>query len=417
MFVAANLAIAILAAHSAGSSIVNEFLAFLPAGPLRNVAMMVIGLGPVVMLLTRYQQHSPHPLRWWELPAYGAAFALYVYMWAAASLLAWAPPRARADRLGEDATRRAGGRPADESRHRARHATRGDQARAGRRGAPTQSLAPSASSWRPASTGRCSTRCSRSSSSRPTSTSMSCRPEQRLADLTAELVRGLGGAIACLRARLDARAGRYVNRVLRRARGLLRERSGGARRGRPSQRATSGRRSRRRPIAGSSLGWRPTLLPDPRNADNLRSEGVPEDRVLVTGNTVIDALLLGGRARTVSCGPRCRATRRRDPAHAAPEGESRRGDATRLPRGAPARPSEATSSSCSRCTGAPPCDDRSPRARRSGGSASHRTARLPLDGARARFLPARAQRLRRAPGGGPGVGETRPGPAALDGTP
>ena len=42
-----------------------------------------------VMLLTRYQQHSPYPLRWWELPAYGAAFALYVYMWAVASILAW----------------------------------------------------------------------------------------------------------------------------------------------------------------------------------------------------------------------------------------------------------------------------------------------------------------------------------------
>ena len=49
----------------------------------------VIGLAPVVMLLTRYQQHSPHPLRWWELPAYGAAFGLYVYLWAIASLLAW----------------------------------------------------------------------------------------------------------------------------------------------------------------------------------------------------------------------------------------------------------------------------------------------------------------------------------------
>ncbi len=89
MVVAANLAIAILGAFGV-VVVVNDFLAFVPAGPPRNVAMMVIGLSPVVMLLTRYQQHSPHPLRWWELPAYGAAFALYVYMWAAASLLAWA---------------------------------------------------------------------------------------------------------------------------------------------------------------------------------------------------------------------------------------------------------------------------------------------------------------------------------------
>jgi 1,2-diacylglycerol 3-beta-glucosyltransferase len=88
MFVAANLAIA-LAGVLGWIVIVNEFLAFVPAGPMRNVTMLAIGLGPVVMLLTRYQQHSPHPLRWWELPAYGAAFALYVYLGAAASILAW----------------------------------------------------------------------------------------------------------------------------------------------------------------------------------------------------------------------------------------------------------------------------------------------------------------------------------------
>jgi 1,2-diacylglycerol 3-beta-glucosyltransferase len=88
MFVAANLAIA--AAGATGWIYVNnEFLTFLPPGPPRNVTMEILGLSPVVILLTRYQQHSPHPLRWWELPAYGGAFALYVYLWAFASLLAW----------------------------------------------------------------------------------------------------------------------------------------------------------------------------------------------------------------------------------------------------------------------------------------------------------------------------------------
>jgi 1,2-diacylglycerol 3-beta-glucosyltransferase len=88
MFVAANLAIA--AAGATGRIYVNnEFLSFLPPGPPRNITMEVIGLSPVVILLARYQQHSPHPLRWWELPAYGAAFAVYVYLWTLASLLAW----------------------------------------------------------------------------------------------------------------------------------------------------------------------------------------------------------------------------------------------------------------------------------------------------------------------------------------
>jgi 1,2-diacylglycerol 3-beta-glucosyltransferase len=103
MFVAANLAIA--AAGATGWIWVNnEFLAFLPAGPTRNITMEVIGLSPVVMLLARYQQRSPHPLRWWELPAYGAAFALYVYLWTLASMLAWF--RLVSGRIGWAKTRR-----------------------------------------------------------------------------------------------------------------------------------------------------------------------------------------------------------------------------------------------------------------------------------------------------------------------
>jgi 1,2-diacylglycerol 3-beta-glucosyltransferase len=104
MFVAANLAIALLGAFGV-VTIVNEFLSFLPAGPPRNVAMEIIGLSPVVMLLVRYQQQSPNRLRWWELPAYGAAFAFYVYLWAAASLLAWT--RLMRGRAGWSKTRRA----------------------------------------------------------------------------------------------------------------------------------------------------------------------------------------------------------------------------------------------------------------------------------------------------------------------
>jgi 1,2-diacylglycerol 3-beta-glucosyltransferase len=106
MFVAANLAVAIGGAFG-WVTITNDFLAFLPAGPPRNVTMEFIGVSPVVMLLTRYQQHSPHRLRWWELPAYGAAFGLYVYMWTAASTLAWL--RLMAGRVGWTKTARVTG--------------------------------------------------------------------------------------------------------------------------------------------------------------------------------------------------------------------------------------------------------------------------------------------------------------------
>ena len=42
--------------------------------------------------------------RWWELPAYGAAFGLYVYLWTIASLLAWF--RLMAGRVGWTKTSR-----------------------------------------------------------------------------------------------------------------------------------------------------------------------------------------------------------------------------------------------------------------------------------------------------------------------
>jgi hypothetical protein len=106
MFVAANLAIA-LAGALGWVVVVNEFLVFIPAGPVRNLTVLVIGLAPVVMLLTRYQQNSPQPFRWWELPAYGAAFGVYVYMWAIASVLAWL--RLVVGRTGWSKTRRVAG--------------------------------------------------------------------------------------------------------------------------------------------------------------------------------------------------------------------------------------------------------------------------------------------------------------------
>jgi 1,2-diacylglycerol 3-beta-glucosyltransferase len=109
MFVATNLAIA-TAGATGWIYVNNEFLAFLPPGPARNLTMMVIGLSPVVILLTRYQQHSPQPLRWWELPAYGAAFGLYVYLWTIASLFAWF--RLVGGRVGWSKTKRVSSREA-----------------------------------------------------------------------------------------------------------------------------------------------------------------------------------------------------------------------------------------------------------------------------------------------------------------
>ena len=89
MFVTANLLITV--AGAAGLLwLSNDFLSFLPLGLPKNVATLVLGVGPVAIFLVRYQTESDRPLRWWEVPAYGAAFALYAYLWALATLWAWA---------------------------------------------------------------------------------------------------------------------------------------------------------------------------------------------------------------------------------------------------------------------------------------------------------------------------------------
>jgi 1,2-diacylglycerol 3-beta-glucosyltransferase len=89
MFVTANLVIT--AAGAAGLLwLSNDFLSFVPIGVPKNLATEALGVGPVAIFLVRYQQQSRLPLNWWELPAYGAVFALYAYLWAIATLWAWA---------------------------------------------------------------------------------------------------------------------------------------------------------------------------------------------------------------------------------------------------------------------------------------------------------------------------------------
>ena len=57
MFVTANLLFTIAGALG-WLWVDNEFMTFLPAGPVRNLALLVLRLGPVVILFVRYQQVS-----------------------------------------------------------------------------------------------------------------------------------------------------------------------------------------------------------------------------------------------------------------------------------------------------------------------------------------------------------------------
>lgn len=115
-------------------------------------------------------------------------------------------------------------------------------------------------------------------------------PEQTLADLTAELVRELGRTIEVVRpdwivvqgdtstAFCGALAGFYAGVPVAHVEAGLRT----------YERTPFPEEANRRLVAQlATLHFCPTV----RNAENLLAEGVPNDRVLVTGNTVIDALL------------------------------------------------------------------------------------------------------------------------------
>jgi UDP-N-acetylglucosamine 2-epimerase (non-hydrolysing) len=116
-------------------------------------------------------------------------------------------------------------------------------------------------------------------------------PEQRLPDLTAELVRGLGATIASLRPDWVVVQGdtstTFCGALAAFYEGVpVAHVEAGLRTG--SDRTPFPEEANRRLVGRlASLHFCPTR----RNADNLMAEGVPGVRVLITGNTVIDALL------------------------------------------------------------------------------------------------------------------------------
>jgi UDP-N-acetylglucosamine 2-epimerase (non-hydrolysing) len=117
------------------------------------------------------------------------------------------------------------------------------------------------------------------------------RPDQRLSDLTAELMRGLGNTVAATRpdwvlvqgdtstTLCGALAAFYESVPVAHV-------EAGLRTGHP--RAPFPEEANRRLVTRLADLH---LCPTPRSAANLVAESVPADRVRVTGNTVIDALL------------------------------------------------------------------------------------------------------------------------------
>ena len=157
---------------------------------------------------------------------------------------------------------------------------------------PARAPAGERSAWssRPASTASSSTTCSSSSGVSPDAELAVMRPGSRSAISRHALVLSLGSTDRRSRTRLGR-----SSRATPRPRSPRRSpRSTGFRSvmsRRACERTTCARPSRRRRTAGSPapLSAAPSSA-RPARADNLRAEGVPPGQILVTGNTVIDAL-------------------------------------------------------------------------------------------------------------------------------
>jgi cellulose synthase/poly-beta-1,6-N-acetylglucosamine synthase-like glycosyltransferase len=69
--------------------VVDYSLSFIPYGLPFRVVALVLAFLPLTTFMITYQRHSSSRLRWWEVPAYGALFTLYTYVWIAATVRAW----------------------------------------------------------------------------------------------------------------------------------------------------------------------------------------------------------------------------------------------------------------------------------------------------------------------------------------
>lgn len=90
MLVTANLAVAVLASMHV-MHVTDHFLqGIVPDGLPYRVVSLVLSALPLAIFMTAYQLHSPHRFRWYAVPAGAVLFTLYTYVWAYATVRAWA---------------------------------------------------------------------------------------------------------------------------------------------------------------------------------------------------------------------------------------------------------------------------------------------------------------------------------------
>jgi hypothetical protein len=87
LLVSATVAIGALASFGL-VSMTNDFLTFVPDGPLRRAISLLLSVLPVAIFMATYQRHSGRPFRWFEVPTFAIVFTLYTYVWLYTSLRA-----------------------------------------------------------------------------------------------------------------------------------------------------------------------------------------------------------------------------------------------------------------------------------------------------------------------------------------
>ncbi|HUY29967.1 MAG TPA: glycosyltransferase [Acidimicrobiales bacterium] len=85
-----DLAAALLA-DTGAISVTDRFLVgVVPYGLPYRVVSLTLSVLPLAIFTIAYQRHSPHRFRWYAAPAGAALFTLYTYVWAYATVRAWA---------------------------------------------------------------------------------------------------------------------------------------------------------------------------------------------------------------------------------------------------------------------------------------------------------------------------------------
>lgn len=78
-----------MAAVTGMVTVENNSLGWIDNWHVHNAVLLALSCGPLIGFLTTYQRRAWHPLRFWELPAFGFLFSMYAYLFVFSQVWAW----------------------------------------------------------------------------------------------------------------------------------------------------------------------------------------------------------------------------------------------------------------------------------------------------------------------------------------